>query len=166
MRSLLLVLVIAAGVAMPIAAFAHGGTEVNVKGDVRSNGPIEIVGEEFGTNDVVRIELRREGIDPVELGRVPADAEGGFDETLHVPANAPAGLYQLAADGTESATTEVTVLEPLGEQAGAPQPETASVENHRSAAETAGLASFVGALAIAAVGLLWLSRTRQRVARG
>jgi len=152
---------------IPLAAFAHGGTKVSVKGDVRANGPIEIVGTDFAANDVVRIELRREGAQPVELGRIPADADGTFAETLHVPASVTAGLYQLAADGGESTTTEVTVLEPAtGAPPGAEQPmaATATVENHRPTGETVGLALFTAATALVAVGLLWASRTHARPA--
>ena len=150
---------------LPPAAFAHGGTEISVKGDVRANGPIEIVGAEFAPNDIVRIELRRGNAQPVELGRIPADADGNFSETLHVPASVTAGLYQLAADGAESATAEVTVLEPAdGTAAAPPQPAAASgpVENHRPTGETIGLAVFAAITALVAVGLLWASRTHAR----
>lgn len=152
---------------LPGMAYAHGGTQVNVKGDVRANGAIEIAGEDFAANDVVRIELHREGVEPAELGRIPADQDGNFDETLHVPASVPAGIYELAADGEESATTQVTILEPAaGEPAGAPQPEvaTGAVENHRPTGETIGLAAFVAVIALGAAALLWTSRTKARAA--
>lgn len=68
--------------------------------------------EEFTPNDVVRIELRKEGVSPVELSRVPTDEDGVFSATLHVPATVRPGLYQIAAEGEESATADVTVLEP------------------------------------------------------
>lgn len=159
------VMTFAALALLPPAAFAHGGTEVSVKGDVRANGAIEIVGADFAPNDIVRIELRRGSAQPVELGRIPADADGNFTETLHVPASVTAGLYQLAADGVESATADVTVLEPAtGAPAGTEQPVggTATVENHRPTGETIGLAVFAAVTAIAAVGLLWASRTHAR----
>lgn len=163
MKLILIATMLAAAAILPAAAFAHGGTEVTVKGDVRPNGPIQVTGKEFSPNDVVRIELRKAGVEPVELGRVPADAEGNFDETLHVPASLPAGLYQLAADGTESATTELTILEPAtGAPAAAEQPvgAPAPAENQRPTGETIGLAVFTAVIAVAAVGLLWVSRTR------
>lgn len=152
---------------LPLAAFAHGGTEISVKGDVRANGPIEIVGADFAVNDIVRIEFRREGAQPVELGRIHADADGTFTETLHVPASMPPGLYQLAADGEESATAEVTILEPAsGSADAAPQPAAAGgpVENHRPSGETVGLGVFTAVVALFAVGLLWASRTHARPA--
>lgn len=148
----------------PAAALAHEGTEVTVSGDVRPDGPIEIVGEGFAPNDVVRIELRRDGAEPVELGRVPADGEGAFTETLHVPATLAPGLYELAAEGEESATFQLTVLEP-DEGSGAvaePPGSGGEVSNDRPAGETVGLAIFTAAVALAAGGLLWLSRTRAR----
>lgn len=145
------------------AVVAHEGTAVAVKGDVRSDGPLELEGEGFEPNDVVRIELRRDGVEPIELGRVPADAEGAFTETLHVPADIVPGLYQLAADGEESATFELTVLqaEDGSEPAGAPdRAATESVSNDRPSSETIGLAVFTAAITLAAGGLLWFSRTR------
>ena len=145
-------------------ALAHEGTEVSVRGDVRPNGPIEVIGEGFEANDHVRIELKKEGVEPIEIGRVPADAEGAFDEELHVPATVPPGIYQLAAEGEESATTDVTVLEPAeGGAAVEPEPSPSEpVSNERPAGEVAGLAVFTAAVAGIAAGLLWISRTRPR----
>jgi len=71
---------------LPRAVLAHGGTELSVRGEVRPDGPIELVGDEFAPNDVVRVELRKEDGDPVELGSVPTDEEGVFSAALHVPA--------------------------------------------------------------------------------
>lgn len=151
---------------VPTAALAHEGTEVTVEGDVRPGGPIAIQGEEFEPNDIVRIELRKDGVEPIELGRVPADDEGAFNETLHVPTDVRPGLYQLAADGEESATFDVTVLEPTegtGEAEAIGEAE-GSVSNDRPAGETVGLAIFTGVIALAAVALLWTSRTHARTA--
>jgi len=147
---------------LSVSALAHEGTEVSVRGEVRPNGPIEIIGEGFEANDHVRIELRKEGVEPIEIGRVPADAEGAFAETLHVPAAVRPGLYQLAAEGEESATTDVTVLEPAeGGAAVEPEPSPAEpVSNDRPAPEVIGLAVFTAGIAVLAVGLLWISKTR------
>lgn len=164
----ILVILILALALFPIAAFAHEGTEVTVKGEVRPGGPIEIVGEEFAPNDIVRIELRKDGVEPIELGRIPADAEGAFTETLHVPADVRPGLYALAADGEESATFDVTILEPaegaLEVDAGKAAQEP--VSNDRPTGETIALAIFTGAIALAALGLLWASRTHARAEGG
>ena len=151
---------------LPSAVLAHEGTEVSVRGEVRPAGPIEVTGEEFAPNDVVRIELRKEGINPIELGRVPADGEGAFSATLHVPASARPGLYQLAAEGQESDTTDVTVLEPAeGPVDIEPEPLAGgSVSNDRPTAEVLGLAALTAAIALVGVGLLWLSRTHPRAA--
>lgn len=145
-------------------AAAHEGTEVSVRGEVRPNGPIEVIGEGFEANDHVRIELRKEGVKPIEIGRVPADGEGAFEAELHVPATVPPGIYQLAAEGEESATTAVTVLEPAsGAPVTEPEPRPAEpVSNDRPAGEIVGLAAFTAAIAAAATALLWLSRTRAR----
>lgn len=160
------VIVLAAFTLAPRAAFAHGGTDVSVKGDVRPDGPVEIVGANFAPNDAVRIELRRESTQTVELGRILADADGNFTQTLHVPASVAPGLYQLAAQGQESATAEVTVLKPAAGTAAAPPPgaSSATVENQRPTRETVVLAVFTALVALMAVGLLWVSRTHARAA--
>lgn len=159
------VLIIVAFLALlPAGLHAHEGTEVSVRGEVRANGSIELQGEDFAPNDVVRIELRKEGVEPVEIGRVPADAEGAFTETLHVPATVRPGIYQLAADGEEFATVDVTVLEPAAGDAPVDfePPSTESVSNDRPAGEVVGLTIFAATVAAVAAGLLWWSRTRPR----
>ena len=150
----------------PSAVLAHGGTEVTVGGEVRPDGAIEVTGEGFASNDVVWIELRKEGVNPIELGRVPADEEGAFSVTLHVPATVQPGVYRIAAEGKESATADVTVLEPPeGNVNIEPEPLAAgSVSNDRPAAEVVGLAALTAAIALVAVGLIWLSRTHPRAA--
>ena len=167
MIRMLAVLILALAL-LPTAALAHEGTEVTVRGDVRPGGPIDIVGEEFEPNDIVRIELRKDGVEPIELGRIPADGEGAFTETLHVPADVRPGLYQLAADGEESATFDVIVLDPTE---GAPEVEPTgeaqeSASNNRPAGETLGLTIFTGVIGLAAVALLWASRTHAGAAGG
>lgn len=149
---------------LPAVALAHEGTELTVQGDVRPNGPIVVEGEDFAPNDVVRIELRKDGVEPIELGRVAVEDEGGFSETLHVPENVPPGLYQLAAEGEESATFDLTILEPAeGTQPVVPdEPAENSAENDRPMGETLGLAIVTALVAVAAVTLLWFSRTRAR----
>lgn len=151
---------------LPAVLRAHEGTEVSVRGEVRPNGPIEIVGEGFEANDHIRLELRKEGVEPIALGTVAADAEGAFTETLHLPASVRPAIYQLAAEGEESATADVTVLEPAaGDAPVEPEPpSTEPVSNDRPSGEVIGLAAFTGAIALLAVTLLWLSRTRPRPA--
>lgn len=151
---------------IPTTALAHEGTEVTVKGDVRPGGPIEIEGEEFEAGDIVRIELRKDGVEPIELGRIPVGEDGTFTATLHIAVDTRPGLYQLAADGEESATFDVTVLEPA-EDAAATEPTRDSQEfgsNNRPAGETIGLAVFTGGIALGGIALLWVSRTRARAA--
>lgn len=160
-------LIIAALLALlPASLFAHG-TEVSVGGDVRPDGPIEIRGEELDPNDHVRLELRKGGVEPVELGTVAVEADGSFSITLHLPATVSPGIYELAADGKESATTEVTILEPVadGAEPAAEHEETENVSSDRPAGETVGLALVTAVLAALGAALLWLSRTRPYPAR-
>lgn len=166
MRVLWLALALATLALFPSTVLAHGGTEVSVGSEVRADGAIEVTGEEFAPNDTVRIELRKEGVDPIELGRVPADEEGAFSATLHVPATVRPGLYQLAAEGQESDTTDVTVLEPAEGpvEIEAEPPAGGSVSNDRPTGEVLGLAAITAGIALVAVGLLWLSRTHPKAA--
>jgi hypothetical protein len=164
MRLLAVTLVVAVLALVPMAVLAHGGTNVVVRGHIHPGGPIELEGEDFAPNGSVRIELRKEGTEPTELGRIAADEQGAFSITLHVPETVRPGLYQLAADGEESATTEVTVLERTDGGAPAePEPRaTEPVSNDRPSGEVIGLAAFTAAIAALALGLLWLSRTPAR----
>jgi len=138
-----------------------------VAGEVTPNGPIEIRGSDFEPNDHVRLELRKEGVEPIELGRVPVEADGSFSITLHVPESVEPGIYELAADGKESASTEVTVLKAAEGETGA-SPETAGereVSSDAPAGETISLAIATALIALVGAGLIWLSRTRPRTGK-
>jgi hypothetical protein len=145
----------------PRTTLAHGGTEVTVNGDVRPGALIEVEGEEFEAGDDVRIELLREGTEPVELGSVRTDEEGGFLASLHVPVSVEAGLYRLEAVGVESASVEVTILEPLGDGEETSD-EEGSVSSDRPAKETVGLGLAVVLAAAIGAGLVWVSSRRTR----
>ena len=161
MRGLWIIAAAAALAVVPQAALGHGGTEVTVKGEVTPNALIQIEGEEFGANDSVRIELRKEGTEPIALGEVAADEEGAFSVSLHLPVAVEPGIYLVAAEGEESAETDVTVLAP---QEAGDEMETGaegdSITNDAPAGETFGLAALTAALAVIGAGLVWLSRTR------
>jgi len=159
-RTVFLLVAMISSALLPAIVLAHGGTEVAVKGEVRANGLIELEGEEFAPNDSVRVELRKDGAEPIKLGEVAADGDGSFSVSLHVPAVVEPGIYRLAAEGKESAEADVTVLEPL--EGGGPLSEepAESVSNDRPSGETVGLAVMVAAFAAVGAGLLRLSRTR------
>ncbi len=160
-RALVALLVVVGFGSLPVAISAHG-TEVSVVGEVRPGGPIEIHGEDFEADDIVRLELRKEGVEPLELARVPVETDGSFAITLHLAATVSPGIYELAADGKESATAEVAVLRAANgeQQPGAEPSQEGSATNERPAGETAGLAAMAGIFALVGVGLIWLSRTR------
>lgn len=164
-RSVPLLLMLLSLAVLPLTASAHGGTVVTVRGHPHRDGPLEVEGEEFAPNDVVRIELRRGDAEPFELGQVQADADGAFSHTFHVPATVEPGFYELAAEGEESASTEATILATPEGGAPAIEPEPSPAEpvsNDRPAPEVIGLAVFTAGIAVLAVGLLWISRTRPR----
>ncbi len=145
---------------LPAQLYAHGGTEVVVRGDVRADTLMNIEGEEFDPDDLVRIELRKQGAEALQLGEVKADSGGSFTVSFHLPANVAAGLYTLAAEGRDSATTDVTVLAPLGPDEPPLTEPTASVRSDRPVEETIGLWLFVVGLAVVGGVVLWFSRTR------
>ena len=149
---------------LPAQLYAHGGTEVVVRGDVRADTLMNIEGEEFDPDDVVRIELRKQGAEPFQLGEVKADGEGSFTVSFRLPANIAAGLYTLAAEGRESATTDVTVLAPLGGDEPSLAEPTASVGSDRPVEETIGLWLLVAGLAAAGGALLWFSGRKPHAA--
>ena len=163
MRLLAVTLVVAALALVHTAVLAHGGTDVVVRGHTHPGGSLELEGEDFAPNDSVRIELQKGGTDPIELGQIAADEQGAFSITLHVPESVRPGLYQLAADGEESATTDITILEPpAGSVISTPVSQSGPVLNHRPRGEVIGLAAFTAAIAALALGLLWFSRTPAR----
>lgn len=140
------------------AALAHGGTEISVEGEVRANGLIELRGEEFAPNDDVRIGLRKEDVEPISLGRVSADGDGGFTVEFHVPASVEPGIYQLAAEGEESASVALTVLAAPDSPADEATLQAKSeVSRGRSPGEKVLLATFSALLAIAGLAALRLS---------
>lgn len=146
---------------------AHEGTAISAAGEIRPNGPIEITGEDFEPGDTVRIELRKQGTAPIELGAVPVETDGSFTATLHVPETAESGIYQLAADGQESAEVEVTVLEPAdGSEVVSEPGEDGDVSSDRPASETIGLVIATLLIALAGTALLALSRTRSHQPAG
>lgn len=150
--------------ATPAAASAHGGTEVIVSGDVYAGGAIELQGEGFDPGGVVRIELQRANSAPIELGSVPADEDGDWSATLHMPADARPGRYQLVAIGEdESASLEVTVRPPADTVGAGSASRAPDVSNDRPAGETAALV--VLALALAAGGAALLRPGRGAMTR-
>jgi hypothetical protein len=162
MRFLVLALAAIIAALTPAAVLAHGGSNVSVTGDVRANGPIAITGADFDANDAVRLELRKEGVPPIALGDVAADADGGFTITIHLPASVTPGIYELAAEGADSASAEVTVFPATAGETAPPSIEpAASVSSDRSTGEAIGLAGLTAALALVGAGLLWLSRTHR-----
>lgn len=115
MRTLAAIAVLAALGLLPDVASAHGGSEVAVTGHPHADGAIEIEGSDFEANEVVTLELRKQGQAPVLLGSVPVEADGTFEVTLHVPAEVRPGPYELVADaGDERTSAEATILERPG----------------------------------------------------
>lgn len=156
---------IAALLLLPGAASAHGEPVVAVTGHPHPDGPISVSGDDFEANDLVRLELRRKGEEPIALGTVPVSEDGTFEITLHLSAEVRPGLYELVAiGGDETVSAEATILGPVG---GAAQNATAAVDdvtNNRPAGETVGLAIATALIALAGGAIVLFGR-RERTRR-
>lgn len=162
MRTLSVIAVLAILALLADVAAAHGDSEVAVAGQPHADGPIEIEGSDFEANEVVTVELRKQGQAPVLLGSVPVEADGTFEVTLHVPAEVRPGLHELVAStGDESASAEATILErPSGTVPGAGDNSTEDVGNERPVGETAALAVVTAVLAAGGLAIVLLDRRR------
>ncbi|MCK6564451.1 MAG: hypothetical protein L6Q80_06825 [Dehalococcoidia bacterium] len=163
MRTLAAIAVLAALGLLPDVASAHGGSEVAVTGHPHADGAIEIEGSDFEANEVVTLELRKQGQAPVLLSSVPVEADGTFEVTLHVPAEVRPGPYELVADaGDERTSAEATILErPGGTAPGAGDNPTEDISNDRPVAETAALAFITAVLAASGLAIVLLDRRRR-----
>jgi hypothetical protein len=160
MRTLTVMVIVAAFALVPQFAAAHGGSEVAIMGHPHPDGPIEIEGTDFEPGEVVQLELRKQGEPSVPLGPVPVGADGAFTITLHVPGTVQPGLYELVAiAGDETTSAEATVLAVPGENAA--RGGTAAdeeVSNDRPAAETVGLAIMTAVLALVGAAIVLIER--------
>jgi len=148
-----------------VAAYAHGGAEINayppsvapgetlvVEGeDINANGPIAIF------LDSVRGRLR--------LGQVQGDAEGNFKVNLTIPQGASTGRYLLKAVGSSGTTASVEVtITAASSQAPTTEtrmatPEAMKINRARSTGEWIGLIVFLSGIAFVGTLLAW-SRKR------
>ena len=160
MRTLAAIAVLAALALLPGVVAAHGDSTVAVAGHPHADGPIEIDGSDFEANEVVALELRKQGQAPVLLGSVPVEPDGTFAVTLHVPAEVRPGLYELVATaGDESTSAEATILEtPGGAMPSSGDTVVEDISNDRPAGETAALSVVTAALAAAGGGIVLLGR--------
>ena len=156
MRTLAAIAVLVAIGLLPGTVAAHGDSTVAVAGHPHADGPIEIEGSDFEANEVVTLQLRKQGQAPVLLGSVPVEPDGTFEVTLHVPAEVRPGLYELVANaGDESTSAEATILErPGGTVPGVGDNPTEDISNDRPVAETAALAVVTATVAAAGAGII------------
>lgn len=162
MRTLAAIAALVALGLLPGVAAGHGDSTVAVAGHPHADGPIEIEGSDFEADEVVTLELRKQGQAPVLLGSVPVEPDGTFEVTLHVPADVRPGLYELVATaGDESTSAEATVLEPPdGAAPGAEQSPLEDIDNDRPGSETAGLAVVTALAAVGGAAIILLGRRR------
>ena len=164
MRTWIIVVIAAAALSLlPGFAAAHGGSEVAVTGHPHPDGPIDIEGKDFEANEIVKLELRKQGEPPLQLGSVPVGADGTFAVTRHVADTVRPGLYQLVATtaGEETTSAEATILGRPGERSGTVDGAgTKDISNDRPTDETVGLAIVTAVLAVAGVAVILLGRHR------
>jgi hypothetical protein len=160
MRTLRVVVIVAALALVPQFAAAHGQSEVAVTGHPHSDGPIEIKGTDFGPGEVVQLELRKQGEPSVTLGAAPVGADGSFAITLHVPSSVQPGLYELVAvTGNETTSAEATILALPGTDAASGGTATnEEVSNDRPTGETVGLAIVTALLALLGGAIVLIER--------
>jgi hypothetical protein len=151
------------GLAVPLAALAHGGTEPTVELDpiqVTAGGTLMIVGENMEPDSDRVIVLTGQQL-IVEFGTVRTDADGMFSLEVTVPSHLPGGVYQVQAIGDETISADVEVTAATG----LPSAESGAQEEVQPRnVEGIGLV-----LLIAVIGLLvlvggWLVISAERLA--
>jgi hypothetical protein len=129
------------------------GVEVDVEieareGDDAADSAIRVVGDGFVSSSVVEVTMHS---DPVLLGTITADADGTFETTMALPADAESGEHRIilvgeTADGTLSSSWHFAI-DPAGviERIGDPPPPA-----HDAPAASAEVATAAAAAAAAA----------------
>lgn len=95
--------------ALPV--YAHGESLIVTPVEAKPGEPVNITGEEFPPGE--EVELSLESVrGRISIGHVETDAEEGFSMDWTIPADTPAGTYQLiAATGDDNVTVDFTILE-------------------------------------------------------
>ena len=145
-------------------ALAHGGTGVTVQPLTPKPGEvITVTGQglsALGAKSQVEVRIIGTGVD-IDLGEVEAGADADFTAQFRVPADLKPGTYQLQAKGTETATTEITVVAASAESTASQTMAAAPAQpvRERPLSETIGLVTLFGVLA----GLgLFFARMKRR----
>lgn len=101
------------GLAVPLAALAHGGgTEPTVELDptqVTAGGTVVIAGFNMEPDSDRVIVLTGQQL-IVQFGTVKTDAEGMFTLQVTVPSHLPGGIYQVQAIGDETISADLEVI--------------------------------------------------------
>jgi hypothetical protein len=145
----------------PTRILAHGQPQITVTPDiVAARGTITVKGMTMGANEEFKISL--EGMNfRADLGSAQSDADENLTAQFTIPANAPAGDYQvkaLSADG-DATTADLTVtaaaggtLTPPPGEAGEPSAASHELPRSRNPLQVVGL--FAVVVSSAGVGLL------------
>ena len=135
---------------------------VTVTGDLTPGATVTVTGTGFAPRiEGYALELHS---DPVPLGTVKTDDNGGFTADVVVPADVAAGEHELVVlfGGTQVATTPVTVAAAGGAPAKA-ESEAAADEEPAPIPDAAGLAILGGLAGAGALALAWhVLRGRRR----
>jgi hypothetical protein len=134
---------------------------VSVTGDLTAGATVTVTGTGFAPRiEGYTLELHS---DPVPLGAVKTDDNGGFTADVVVPAGVTAGDHELVVlfDGAQVATTPVTVAAAAG---GPAKAETAAAEEEPTPVpDNAGLAILGGLAGAGVLALAWhVLRGRRR----
>lgn len=163
-RSIVLLVTIALLAIGAPGALADGARGVVVKPLTAKPGDtITVKGDQLGAGSTVEVRVIGAGTD-IDLGEVKADAEGDFSAEFRLPADLPPGTYTVKATGTESATTQLTIVGGAAENPAAPMAEMPV--RSRPLGEAFGLVALFGALAGAGLFFARVAGTREaRTAR-
>lgn len=128
--------------------------EVTVDGDLQPGASVVLTGAGYAP-DVAELTIELHS-DPVVLGTVATDADGGFTTTVTIPAEVPQGQHSLVVlhDGVEVTSTAVEVAPPAAATAAEPADKAETVP------------PYTGLAILAALGLLGLGALAWHVSTG
>ena len=157
-------LALGVGLAVPLAALAHGGgTEPTVQLEppqVTAGGTVTVVGEKMEPDSDRVIVLTGQDL-IVQFGTVKTDAEGMFTLKVTVPSHLPGGIYQVQAIGDETISADLEVTAAAGMPSAAPATQEEIQPRPPEGIGLVILIAFIGLLVLAGG---WLVMSAERLA--
>lgn len=137
-------------------ALAQGGPIVIVQPLMPKPGDvITVKGENLGPGSTVQIRIVGPSVS-IDLGKVQADSQGNFTAQFRVPVTLAEGIYQLQANGAQSAAATLDITTSAVQGSGTQT--TQGAVRQRPLGETIGL--IVLFIVVAGLGLLFARTVR------